>query len=182
MDVNPYQSPEIGSLTGIDQGFGVARDVDGKCLVLTSGTVLPPICVKSNQPVHQYDMVERHFYWCSPLVGLLILLSGPLLILVYFLARKKCSLTFGLHPELKRKYRKRMLLKVVAVIGLFFAIPFASSFESPAVVIIALVLFLVAVVSLFIGNSPLSVVKHHRGRFWIRGFSEAFLAKFDQPA
>jgi hypothetical protein len=46
----------------------------------------------------------------------------------------------------------------------------------------ALVLFLVAVVALFVGNSPLSVVKYREGMFWIRGCSGEFLASVNQGA
>jgi hypothetical protein len=45
-----------------------------------------------------------------------------------------------------------------------------------SVTVIVLVLFLIAVVSLFFGNSPLRVVKYRNGVFWIQGFSEEFLA------
>jgi hypothetical protein len=43
--------------------------------------------VKTNQPVSEDDLVCRDLRWCSPWILLLILLSGLLLILVYFLAR-----------------------------------------------------------------------------------------------
>lgn len=149
--------------------------VDGKCLVVASGTVLPAVCVKTNQPVSQEDLVEKRFYWCSPIVGLLIVVSGLLLMLVYFVARRKCLLTFGLQPKLRRKYRRRVIVKTVAVIGLFFAIPVSA--ESEVLMLTVLVLFLIAVVSLFFGNSPLSVVKYRDKAFWIAGFSEEYLAE-----
>ena len=149
--------------------------VDGKCLVVASGTTLPPICVKTSQPVPESALVCRHFHWCSPWVGLLVLLSGLLLVLVYFVLRKKCTITFGLQPHLRKKYHRRMLLKVVSAIVLFFAIPFSVAIEPTVLPIITLVLFLVAIVSLFIGNAPLSVVKYRNGMFWIRGFSDDFL-------
>jgi hypothetical protein len=144
--------------------------------------VLPAICVKTNEPVSEDDLVRKNFHWCSPWVGLLIVLSGLLLILVYFVARKKCSLTFGLHPRLRRKYRRRVLLKVIATVLLFLAIPFSAALDLTAVPIIVMVLFLVAVVSLFIGNSPLSVVKYRKGLFWIKGFSHGYLSNFKPGA
>jgi len=71
-----------------------------------------------------------------------------------------------------------MLLKAVATIGLIVAGLFSAAVGANVVGIIALVLFFVAVASLFFGNSPLTVVKHRNGRFWIKGFSDEFLENF----
>lgn len=180
MNPNPYQSPATIPAATSGERLGKVPTVDEKCLVVASGTVLPPLCVKTNQPVAEDDMVRRQFHWCSPWVGLLIALSGLILILVYFVARRKCTLTFGLDPRLKSKYRRRKLFKVVAAIALFVTLPFSAAANVTVAPFIVLVLFLVAIVSLFIGNSPLSVVKYRKGMFWIKGFSDDFLANF-QP-
>ena len=178
MGTNPYQSPRASCDAPPAERFGSRPSVDGECLVVTSGTVLPPVCVKTNRPLSDDDLVRKEFHWCSAWVGLLILLSGLLLILVYFVARRRCSLTFGLDPRVRRECRKRVLLKVVAAIVLFLAMPFSAALDVTIVPIVVIALFLVAVVSLFIGNSPLSVVKYRKGLFWIKGFSSEFLARF----
>jgi hypothetical protein len=179
MNMDPCQSPATSSAVTRDQGSGNLPMADGKCLVVASKTVLPPICIRTNQPVSEGDMVCRQFHWCPPWVGLLIVLSGLLLIFVYFIVRKECSLTFGLDPRLRKKYQRRVLLKVVAAIALFFAMPFSVAIDVTVLPIIALVLFLVAIVSLFVGNSPLSVAKYRNGMFWIKGFSDEFLTNVD---
>jgi hypothetical protein len=178
--MNPYQSPATVSDVISNQDTDNSPRVDGKCLMVVSGTVLPPFCIKTNQPVSKDDLIRKQFYWCSPWVGLLIVLSGLLLIAVYFIARRRCSLTFGLHRRVRDKYRRRKIFKIVATIALFFAIPFSTAVDATVAPIIALVLFLIAVVSLFIGNSALSVVKYQKGVFWIKGFSEEFLANIKQ--
>jgi hypothetical protein len=71
-----------------------------------------------------------------------------------------------------------MLVKIAAVIALLLAIPLSVALDSGIAIAIAVVLFLVSVVSLFIGNSPLTVTKHREGMFWIRGFSPEYLASF----
>lgn len=72
-----------------------------------------------------------------------------------------------------------MLLKLAAAFALFWAIPLSFAIDDAAAPFVALALFLVAVVSLGIGNSPLRVVGFHKGMFWIRGFSDEFLAGLD---
>jgi hypothetical protein len=109
-------------------------------------------------------------------VGLLILLSGLFLILVYFVVRKKCTLTFGVLPTLKQKYRNRRIFKIVTAIALFFALPFSAALDSTPVILVVLVLFIISIVSLFFGNSPLAITKHVKGEFWITGCSKEFLA------
>jgi hypothetical protein len=183
VDTNPFQTPETGFVATLAPPLAGLPRVDGNCLVVASGTVLPPFCVKTNRPVSEGDLVRKQFDWCPPWVAILIIVNLLILIVVYFLVRKRCLLTFGLDPRVRKGYRRRMLLKIAAAILLFLAIPVVSALEangSPIATIIVLVLFLVAVVSIFIGNSPLSVAKHQKGMFWIKGFSKDFLQRFDQ--
>jgi hypothetical protein len=159
------------SATLADEGI----DVDGKHLVVCSGAVLPPFCVKTNRPVEPEDMTCRRLTWCHPLYALLILVSGLLLIILYFVVRKRCTITFGLSPEMRRRYRNRIILKLVAVIVLFFALPAAGAANSDVAIVIVGVLFLIAVFALFLGNSPLAVTAYDNGEFWIAGCSQEFL-------
>ncbi len=179
MDTNPYQSPQTGYYGPADGQDSQIR-VEGRALVVPTDTVLPPVCVRTNQPVSQADMVRKEFYWCPPWVAFLILLSGCLLVLVYFLVRKRFSITYGLSPDLQKSYRKWAIVKWLIVIALFLALPVTASMD--VVVMVVLVLFLVAIVSLFIGNAPLSVVNHRRGLFWVKGCSKEFLARIEVEA
>jgi uncharacterized protein YneF (UPF0154 family) len=178
MDTNPFQTPETGfDVTPAARLPGLPR-AEGDFLVVASGTVLPPLCVKTNQPVSQRDLVRKQFDWCSPWVALLILVNLLVLIIVYFIVRKRCSLTFGLAPQVRKAYRRRMLVKIAAVIALFFAIPFSAALDSNIAIVIVVVLLLAGIVALFIGNSPLRVTKYREGMFWIKGFSPEYLAGF----
>lgn len=176
MDENPYQAP--ATVSDAVQSEGEVR-ADGKYLVVRTGTVLPLYCVKTNQPVGEQELRRRRLTWCSPFVGLLILLSGLLLILVYFLLRKNCVITYALAPEVRRKHRNRRLAKIAAVVMLFFAVPIAAGSDSTPVILVVTLLFFAAVVSLFVGNSPLVVSKYQQGEFWIAGCSQDFLARFE---
>jgi hypothetical protein len=180
MDENPYQSPSVVAepLATPTPSSSIAPPtprVQGSVLIVRDGDELPRLCVKTNRPVSVLDVRTKEFTWCSPLVGLLMLVSGPLLILVYFLARKRFYITFGLSEDLKRRYRNIFVAKVVVTITLFFAMPLSASAGNLASIIV-LILFIAAVVSLFLGNSPLAVTNCHNGEFWITGCSKDFLA------
>lgn len=177
MDTNPYQSPAT-PFAPVD-GQAPSIRVDGRSLVVPTATILPPVCIKTNQPVSEADMVRRTFYWCSPWVALLILLSGCLVILAYFLVRKRFTITYGLAPDLRQRYRKWLIIKSLAATGFFVALLMAAGVDSPLAALVFLVLFVAAIVSLFIGNAPLSVVNHRRGMFWVKGCSNEYLAQLE---
>jgi hypothetical protein len=66
--------------------------------------------------------------------------------------------------------------------ALFFAIPLAASVDSTLPTVVVFGLFLVSIVALMIGNSPLSVTKHCAGEFWISGCSQDFLAMIESQS
>ena len=180
MDINPYQSPATDFFSASFERCGERPVVDGKYLVVTSGMVLPSVCVRTNQPVGEGDLVRKSFRWCSPWVLPLILVNPLLLLLAYFILRKKCSLTFGLHPSVRQKYRRRVLFKVAAVFATFFAVLVSAVKGWDAAWFTSMVLGMSSVVALSIGNSPLKAVKYRQGMFWIKGFSPTFRARIGQ--
>jgi hypothetical protein len=161
--------------------------IENGLLVVPSGCILPQICAKTNLPVTEQDMICRQLTWCSPWIGLLFFVSGPLLILVYFVARKRCSITFGLSPEIRRRNSQRTLVKFLAMFGLLIATVSLATVNSAQWIVAALclttfVLFLISVIALFVGNSPLSVVRHRNGMFWIKGFQHEYMAQLPLEA
>ena len=121
-------------------------------------------------------METRRFTWCAPLVGLLIFLSPLILVVVYFLVRKRCVLAFGLLPSIRRRYRNRLLGKLLVMVATLVATPVAVAIESTPLAAAGAIVFLVAGVALPFGNSPLTITKHRDGEFWIAGCSDGFLA------
>ena len=188
MAENPYQSPSIladplSPARAASPSAAPTPRAEGNLLIIRDGDVLPRRCVKTNQPVSVVEVRTKEFTWCSPLVGLLILLSGPLLIIVYFLARKRFYLTFGLSDDVRRRYRNIYIAKVAAAVVLFFAMPF-SAVAGNVLPVVIMILFLLAILSLFIGNSPLAATNYRNGEYSIVGCSKDFLAtlQFDGPA
>ena len=179
MNQNPYQAPAVDSCTAVRKA---QLRVDGKCLVVPSGVVLPRFCVKTNAALEPQDLKQRRLSWCPPWVALWILANVLILVLVYFMVRKQCVITFGLSPAVRTKYRNRFLFKIISVIVLFVAIPFSAAFDSPVAIVTVVILFLVAVVSLLIGNAPLTITQHRVGEFWISGCSKEFLLRMQDVA
>jgi hypothetical protein len=175
---HPQIKPSDNKVSGVQTwaaAIPISVDQDGP-----SGATLPRICLKTNQPVSDEDMIQTELTWCSPWVGLLILVSGLLLIFVYFFVRKKCAITYGLHPSLRLKYRRRSRVKIIAAIIFVLALPLIIAFDSTSsLIFIVLVLFIASVVAIFLGNSPLTVVHHRRGMFWVKGFSKAYFQSLE---
>ncbi|MBN1908982.1 MAG: hypothetical protein JW818_04520 [Pirellulales bacterium] len=180
MEINPYQAPEDSSPLAMPyHGPRFGAWVDGKLLVVQSGERLPPICIKTNQPLSEQDMVTKTLYWCSPLLLLLILINLIIFLIVYMIARKQCILTIGLHPSVRSRRRWTVLVKVLVVVGLFFAMLFAAAADSDSLIIVFLILFFVALIIACLGNSPVSIAKYRDGMFWIRGCCPEYLAEIE---
>ena len=155
--------------------------VEDKYLVVGAAALLPAYCVKTNVPIHKEDFQQKNLVWLRPVLSLILLLSGIGLIFIRMF-RKNCLIEFGLSPAVQKRYRNRRKFKVLTTAFLLIAILVAALiFESPEVWIGAMTLFAVSFVSLFFGNSPLSIAKYRKGEYWIAGCSEEFLARVDKP-
>jgi hypothetical protein len=154
--------------------------VEGDAFVCPSGCTMPQICVKTNQPVSERDMILTNLKWCPNSLGLWAVLGSPWLIVAYFAGRDLCLITYGLDRGLRSRSIFLTILKVLAcALSLVAAIYLACS-ESTNWIIEPLmytffVLFLLAVLALFMGRQPLYVADHRDGMFWIKGFSQDYL-------
>ncbi len=185
VDDNPFRSP--ASDLGFPDGkpFDLVQSgpmrVDGKCLVVKSGVVLPLFCVKTNTPLSESNLRKKSLTWCPPYVFIFFLFCGLLSILMYFILRKQCSVTYGLSAEVRRKYRTWLIVKSLIAVALFVALPLTAGFDD-TVSTAAIVLFLVSVIAVLVGNSPLSITNHQKGEFWISGCSSEFLSRIEDQA
>ncbi len=196
MDTNPYQSPQTDCHAPENWRDSALR-VDGRHLVVPAGTVLPPVCVKTNQPVSQADMVRASLFWCSPWVAIAAL-GGLLVIPALFLLGKRFTITYGLVPELRRRYRTLRIVKMAAVVsgsvtllfacavfvGMFVFFPSVVLDIGPGVIVKPLMIanvvgFSLLFVAILSGIRPLTVRKHRQGVFWVKGCSEEYLARLE---
>ena len=171
MTANPYQSPSAESyVLPVNMIL-----VEGKQFVCGDGMVLPARCVKTNEPLTDKEMKKHDFYWCTPVIAVAILLSPLIVILLYFILRKKCTLTFGVSAALRKRRRKVVLVKCLLALGLFIAMPFAAGTDSTPLIVTTIILFLIAVIAIFVGNSWLRVTSFRDKKFSFRGASPEFL-------
>jgi len=182
MSGNPFEAPLSDLNPELDindpSNLGEVR-VDGKQLIVRSNTVLPAICIKSNEPISEAELIKKTLSWLPPLYALVLLIGGPLvLLIVYLVARKQCVLVYGVASTIQRKRRNRILMNVAISLLLFLAIPITASIDSPLAILIAVFAFLGAIVSLLLTGSQVRITKHRNGEFWISGCSADFLARF----
>lgn len=197
MVTNPYESPQT-DCSAPENWQDSALRVEGKHLVIPTGAVLPPVCVKTNRPVSEADMVRVTLYWCSAWVAVLAL-GGPLVIPALFLWGKHFTVTCGMIPSVRRLYRIGSICKTAAAIGCFVTLlltgavfvgmfvfyPSAVLDIGPAVIGKG-AMFVLAVgsgsglVSLLVGNWPLSLAKYRQGMFWVSGCCEEYLGRFEE--
>jgi len=154
--------------------------VDGDAFVAPSGCTMPTICVLTNVPVREKDMVFTNLYWTPNSVAPWGLLGGLPLIFSYMVGREICSITFGLHPTIRRRKIFFTILKLIASMSLLAGSVCLAATDSRSSLIEPamwgfFILFLVSVVLIFVGNKPLRVVKYQAGMFWIKGFSQEYL-------
>ncbi len=169
MNENPFQAPRV------EQTLPPQPGLDGFALVIPSRTVLPRLCIVTCQPVTDDDMIRRNFYWCSPMWLLAIPFFGVLLVIVYFLVRRKCTVTYGIHPSVRRKFRRRFLLKAAVALMLLMA-GIATLWIDPGdLAVVAWTLFGISIVALLLGNKRLEITKYQDNLFWVKGFAPEFL-------
>ena len=77
-----------------NRSFGI----DGKLLVVRTGSVLPPLCVKTGAKVAKGEYSKRRLKWTQETRG-----RKLVMIISYFTSRQNCELTFGLSTGQKTK-------------------------------------------------------------------------------
>ena len=178
-DENPFRSPTSDEehLAATAAGRDGDWRVVGNKLVVRSGVVLPRLCVKTGVPIGHLDRQRRVLRWCPPIFALLILLSGLLLVLIYFLASKKCEITFGLSHDVQRRRRRRRRIAFAVAISAFLAMPLAGATDIALLTLVSFFSLIGSIIYLLITSSPIAVAKHRLGEFWISGCSPEFLSQ-----
>ena len=146
-DFNPYSSPGVPA--SVLQPIREAR-VDGRCIVVNSGTQLPLRCVTTNVDCSHDDLRAR------------LLSYAPSFRLV--VSRRRCRVFRCLSAARRKRHLFVRLLLAIGILPLlwFFC----------GMVIVAGIL----ATTLFMALPPdrLKVVNYRNGEFWIEGFSEDF--------
>lgn len=148
---NPYQAPQAAlSHVPLTQG-SIVRD--GQFLrIAREGVVLPPRCVKCNEPADSKGPLRRIIYWHSPGWYLLVLFPGLLFYaLIALIVRKKAVVQVAL-CEQHRGWRRTAITmawlgSIAALTGIFGIVEFVPGAVMPGVPL----LLLFALVTLLVG-------------------------------
>ena len=172
---NPYAVSD--SLSG-SSPF-VATDnrfyVDGDQITFFINTDLPDICVVTGD---QEDLVRvrKTLVWVPSWIYLLLLINLLVLLIVYLIVRKKCTVSYCMSRSVRNGGRIKTLAGVLAmIVGGISGVLIGSGNQAEIGLAVGIVSFLVGLVLLYAGGLPISVAKHKDGRqFWLKGFKPAF--------
>lgn len=97
--------------------------IDGKYLVLTDRTALPPRCVKTNAPVSERECQMFDLPWLSPALKVVMCIAPIVLLFAPHAVRRRCHLQAGLSKGVRVRYLLRKLLAGVVIVGALVAPP-----------------------------------------------------------
>ena len=176
-EFNPYRAPESDIV--VPQGNGDFR-VEGKDLICRTGAVLPPRCVKTNEPVGSERMKTKTFYWTSSWIYLLLLIHLLVLLLAYFIIRKPVTLTFGISPAARSRRIRQHLGFWMVFLGSIAAMYGGIMSDTNWMMFVGLFGIIACVVALLWIGSVLRPVKRlSSGEFAMRGCGPEFLASIE---
>lgn len=155
----------------------------GKKLIMNRDAILPPRCVKCNEPAEE-NTITRKIYWIPGAYYLLILISPIILLIVAALVRKRAEVTFCICPRHRAKYRMLNWTAAglfLSSIGLFFggAAMVGGNFGA----ILLLLGFVALLASLFVaayGGRVVYASRIDKEMLTLKGAGPEFLAQFPE--
>jgi hypothetical protein len=160
--------PECGLLI---QAIRSRMRIEGKYLVVRSGTVFPARCIKTNAPVNE-SPINKTLSWVKPIWLLLILASGFRFFIFHPRVSKECHITYFM----SRSERLKVWIRTVVSL-LIIGVPVATLFtDAPVTQVTLIVTAVVSLVMVMAFARPIGVAKAKDGEFWIKGCGKAFLA------
>ncbi len=112
-------------LQRLQEGIAPAQRMiwrSGKKLIMNRDAILPPRCIKCNEPA-EHNSVTRKLYWVPGAYYLLILLNLLIFLVVAMVVRKKAEVTYCICDRHRAKYRNLNWAAgglFLASLGLFF--------------------------------------------------------------
>ena len=157
---NPFEAPIAEAVVSAHQGApaGTMRR-EGNQLVVGHNAVLPPFCVKSNQPAEV--SIKRKFFWHHPAVYFAILAHPIIYVILALVLRKQMLVMVPLSAAeaAKRKsrlwiVRSMMVLCIPVIIGSFVLL----ANEQIAVGLSALIVGFIALAGFAVANNKISCI------------------------
>ena len=179
MEHNPYQVSET-NISNTIAAHGISGvNVDGEFLVCQSPAVLPNRCMITNKDLtEQEEPIKKNLSWASPWIYLCILLNIIILLIVYFIVRKKLTITYSLKDEVKAQFKKKKNTYVLFAFGSLIAGGLClalGSNELYAFGFIGLFLFLIFLCIASSKGNHFTIKKFKNGNFYIKGVHPEYL-------
>jgi hypothetical protein len=169
-----------GELLGDPNSPGVFRQ--GKRVVISRTTALPPRCVKTNEPTERH--LTRQLSWHTPLAYLGLFLGILPYIIVAMMVRKTHRLRVPLSAQRMRRRRREIGLGwLVIVFGIFliFAALDARAGENAGYLIGGgLVSILAGIIWINIAASPVTATRIDDNYLWLKGFHPRYVAELPE--
>ena len=158
-EINPYAAPQTTNEGAHRRGLSAEElpeiCVDGDCLVVAPWVTLPKRCIVTNEPVDRTNR-SQSFSWAPSMRMTLVTRPG--------------RIRFSVNPKRLRRQRKiRLMIAGATVVITLVSLALGDGFAA------ALIFGFGVLVTLFFPSDELSVKKFERNRFWLTGFSRAFL-------
>jgi len=155
---NPYEPPATESV--LEESDLPRIFVDGRNLVIASGTELPRRCIKTNQPVSERNAVSQTLAWRGRTFQ-------------FIMSSKQCTIVWYATSRITWELLIRRTAELLVWPTLIFPI---FSLAEDRIWPKAMLGFAIIMLSLLvIMKQPLRVVDFRRNRFWIKGCCPEFL-------
>lgn len=156
-----------------------AEWIDGKFLVLTDRTALPPRCVRTNRPVSELEYHTLALPWLPGWLKVVMCVSPAFLLFAPYVVRHRCRLQVGISKQIRYHYLFRKLLACLLIAGAFLIpvllLVLQQNGAAMATLLMFPFLFWGGFILLILFSSPLTIHEHSGDHFWLAGCSPDFL-------
>jgi hypothetical protein len=149
---------------------------EGDLLIVRSGAVLPPACIKCNAPADGAPM-RRTLYWHHPAVFLLIFAGVLIYAIAALIIRQKGVVSVSLCAAHRQRRLMMMLVGWALGLGGVATFIFGAANDLPWLFLAGAVLFIAGVV-VGVNSQLLRPKKIDKYFIWLKNISPDFLAQF----
>jgi len=167
---NPFAPPKASLEPGSHQGCWA----EDKLLIARPNTVLPPRCVKCNQPA-ELPMKKRNFRWHHPAYYLLVLVNILIYVIVAVVVQKQAKVTVGLCRFHRRRRFQTLLACWLAFLFGIVLIIASAIYHFDFLIIPGVILIPVGLIFAVLFSRLLTPVGIDKSQVRLKGCGKAFL-------
>lgn len=175
---NPYAAPETTSVQPVGTIPVSQFYVDGNLIMCGKQVVLPAVCVITGE-TEDLVLMKKTVTWVPKWIYLTLLAGLLVLLIVYLILRKQCSVSFYMSRRLRNRKRWFTFYGFLCLGAALFCLIVGANSDLPQVFVpLGIVAFITALVMFVMAQPPISAARQEKGTtFWLSGFKPAF---FDQ--